>query len=217
MSLEKSDLHRFFSGSTRNGTRRLLHPAHHGGSGTITGGAHNMFEFIVARSSTADGNRTPSHVTFSRVYPHSLCCLTRHQVFVRVIPSMCHALVCLISLRPSFCTLHPPDLSLQLLCGLVRSYTPCALSRMRSLAHWPTMPLSHFLGSPALPPLRLTGGFCLADWTVPRQDVNLRVPPLLARSVCTHAGSGPRESAAACYWHAWWTPSPWPPVSLKYS
>ena len=29
-----------------------------------------------------------------------------------------------------------------------------------------------FLGSPVLPPLRLTGGFCHADWTVPRQDVN---------------------------------------------
>ena len=40
-SLEKSDLHRFLSGSIRNGIRRLLHPAHHGGSGTIPGGAHD--------------------------------------------------------------------------------------------------------------------------------------------------------------------------------
>ena len=30
----------FLSGSIRNGIRRLLHPAHHGGSGTIPGGAH---------------------------------------------------------------------------------------------------------------------------------------------------------------------------------
>ena len=42
MSLEKSDLHRFLSGSIRNGIRRLLHPAHHGGTGTIPGGAHKI-------------------------------------------------------------------------------------------------------------------------------------------------------------------------------
>ena len=75
-------------------------------------------------------NRTPSHVTFSRAYTHSFQCLTRHwlKVLVRVIPSMCHALVCLISLRPSLRTLHLSlpsstsfDLSLHLLCGLVRS------------------------------------------------------------------------------------------------
>ena len=40
VSLEKIDLHRFLPGSTRNGIRRLLHPAHLGGSGTIPGGAH---------------------------------------------------------------------------------------------------------------------------------------------------------------------------------
>ena len=43
-SLEKSDLHRFLSGSIRNGIRRLLHPAHHGGSGTIPGGAHKIHQ-----------------------------------------------------------------------------------------------------------------------------------------------------------------------------
>ena len=42
--LQKSDLHRFFSGSIRNGIRRLLHPAHHGGSGTIIGGANNIHQ-----------------------------------------------------------------------------------------------------------------------------------------------------------------------------
>ena len=53
-----------------------------------------------------------------------------------------------------------------------------------------------FVGSPALPPLRLTGGFRHADYTVPRQDVNSSFPPppcgaTLALGVCTHAGSGP--------------------------
>ena len=48
---------------------------------------------------------------------------------------------------------------------------PCTTLRPLTLA-----------GSPALPPLRLTGGFCHTDYTVPRQDVNssfplLRVPP----------------------------------------
>ena len=33
MSLEKSDSHRFLTGNTRNGIRRLLHPAHLGGAG----------------------------------------------------------------------------------------------------------------------------------------------------------------------------------------
>ena len=32
------------SGRTRNGIRRLLHPAHHGGSGTITCGAHDFIK-----------------------------------------------------------------------------------------------------------------------------------------------------------------------------
>ena len=46
VSLETSDLHRFFTGNTRNGTRRLLHPAHLGGSGTIPGGAHENEEQV---------------------------------------------------------------------------------------------------------------------------------------------------------------------------
>ena len=40
VSLEKSDLNQILSGSIRNGIRRLLHPAHHGGSGMTTGGVH---------------------------------------------------------------------------------------------------------------------------------------------------------------------------------
>ena len=36
---------------------RLLVPVPHGGNGIKTGGAHNcFFEFVVARSFTADGN-----------------------------------------------------------------------------------------------------------------------------------------------------------------
>ena len=65
MSLEKSDLHRFLFINIR------------GGSGMNTGGAHK--KLVVARSFTADGNllqptggvnRTPSHVTFSRICMH---------------------------------------------------------------------------------------------------------------------------------------------------
>ena len=41
--------------------------------------------------------------------------------------------------------LHPPDLSLHLLCGSVRSKTPCALPRMRSLALGSTSLLSQVM------------------------------------------------------------------------
>ena len=40
--------------------------------------------------------------------------------------------------------LHPPDLSLHLLCGSVRREISCALPRMRSLALWSTTRLSQF-------------------------------------------------------------------------
>ena len=40
----RATLHRFLSGSIRNGIRRLLHAAHHGGSGTIPGGAHKIHQ-----------------------------------------------------------------------------------------------------------------------------------------------------------------------------
>ena len=75
---------------------------------------------VVAGSFTADGNllqttgkckQYTSHVTFFSVIARMCkCCVARHrlkaQVFVRVISSMCHAHVCLTSLRPSFRTLH---------------------------------------------------------------------------------------------------------------
>ena len=44
VSLEKSDSHRFLSTRIRNGIRRFLHPAHHGGNGMTTGGAHKFIE-----------------------------------------------------------------------------------------------------------------------------------------------------------------------------
>ena len=56
-------------------------------------------------------------------------------------------------------------------------------------------------GSPALPPLRLTGGVCHADWTVPRQDANSPFSPCVCHSLLqkvfahTHVRD-PRESAA---------------------
>ena len=64
-----------------NGGIHLLLPVPHGGSGMKTGGAHIFFlrKIVVARSFRVDGNllqptggvnRTPSHVTFSRVCTH---------------------------------------------------------------------------------------------------------------------------------------------------
>ena len=61
-------------------------------------------------------------------------------------------------------------------------------------------------GSPVLPPLCLTGGFCHADWTVPRQDVNSPFHLLRCHSlqgVCTPASSGLCESAAPVYGMPW--------------
>ena len=77
-NLEKSDLNQSLFINTKGGIRLLL-PVSHGGSGMKTGGAHNYIFFVAARSFTADGNllqptwganRTPSHVTFSRVCTH---------------------------------------------------------------------------------------------------------------------------------------------------
>ena len=69
-------------------------------------------------SCTADGNllqptggvnkQYASHVTFFSCLRAlvMMCHTTLAQVFVRVIPSVCHAPVCLFSLRPSLCTLQ---------------------------------------------------------------------------------------------------------------
>ena len=55
VSLEKSDSHRFLPGNTRNGICRLLHPAHHGGSGKIPGGAQKNHECHAHLSSWKSG------------------------------------------------------------------------------------------------------------------------------------------------------------------
>ena len=92
-------------------------PVLHGGIGTKTGGAHVCFKFIVARSYTADGNLLQptggckqyiSHVMFFSCLCAfvMLCYTTLAPMFVGVISSVCHALECLISLRPSLRTLH---------------------------------------------------------------------------------------------------------------
>ena len=72
----------FLFNNIKDSIRLLLLPVPHGGSGMNTGGAHNYFtRHIFSMSQT-----------------------TLAQVLVRVSPSMCHALVCLIFLRLS--TLH---------------------------------------------------------------------------------------------------------------
>ena len=90
-------------------------------------------------------------LVIARMCKKSHTTLTQGSSVVRVISSMSHAPVCLISLRPFLRTLrlslllHPPDLSLHLLCGSVRSWTPCALPRMRSLTLWSTTRLSQVM------------------------------------------------------------------------
>ena len=54
------------------------------------------------------------------------------------------------------------------------------------------------------PPLRLTGGFSHADWTVSRQVVNSPFSPCVChpdvKGVCTHAGSGPSRVRRHLLW-----------------
>ena len=104
-------------------------------------------------------NSTPHTSPFSRALV-MICHTTLVQVFVRVIPSMCHApwvIVCSL-FDPHFALficlfhlpLHPPELlPFPLPCGCVRSKIPCALRPMRSLALWPITPLSQVM-SPTL-------------------------------------------------------------------
>ena len=102
--------------STKGGTRLLL-PVLHGGIGIKTGGAHICFKFIVAGSFTADGNLLQPTGCVNSTFHTScffsclcafvmLCYTTLAPMFVGVISSVCHALECLISLRPSLRTLH---------------------------------------------------------------------------------------------------------------
>ena len=74
-----------------------------------------------------------------------------------------------------------------------RFHQPCLLpgrtSRTGEDCHHRTTwrPLT-LAGSPVLPPLRLAGGFCHADLTVPRQDVNSPFTPACAtgQTRCLH-------------------------------
>ena len=101
-------------------------------------------------------NRTPSHVTFSRLCTHVQQCRTWHwlKVFVHVIPSMLRAQCLIWSLFDSplgtlhslsHHPLHSPNLHLHLLCGSVRREVPGALPRKRSWALWPTTPRSQVM------------------------------------------------------------------------
>ena len=101
-----------------------------------------------------------------------------------------------------------------------RFHQPCLLpgrtSRIGGACRFPVPRGGHlpFAGSPALPPLRLTGGFCHADQTVPRQDVNSSFSPCVCHlhERCLHTRRLGPSRAAACYRHALGTPSPWPHV-----
>ena len=78
-----------------------------------------------------------------------------------------------------------------------RFHQPCLLpgriSRIGEDCRFPVPRGGHLLpswvGSPALPPLLLTGGFCHADRMVPRQDVNSSFLPCMCHpegeGVCT--------------------------------
>ena len=130
----------------------------HGGSGMKTGWAHNFFNLCSKTvyswwqsAATDDGwcEQNTSHVTiflvFARMFNDvshdigsSVC--ARHTIHVSC------AWLCVWSLfDPLFALfislshlqLHPPDISLHLPCGSVRSKIPCALRPMRSLPLWP--------------------------------------------------------------------------------
>ena len=134
MSLEKSDLLRFLSGSIRNGIRRILHPAHHGGSGTIPGGAHKIHSHLMTRTCVAQvqvwrAQRT-LHIISCVIFVRSCC------VFDSPRLSLPPLAVYLLSCR----LVHLPNL--QLLLPRCRGQIPCALPLMRTLAPLPSTTLS---------------------------------------------------------------------------
>ena len=116
-SLEKNDLNQSLFINTK-GDIRLLLPVLHGGSGMKTGGALfflkknccSKIAYSWWQSAATDGRwkQFSSHVTFFSCLRSCviICHTTLAQVFVRVISSMSHAPVCLISLGPSLRTLH---------------------------------------------------------------------------------------------------------------
>ena len=87
---------------------------------------------------TGGVNRTPSHVTFSRVCPHTWQCLTRHwlKVLVRVIPCVC----------PCACVL---DLS-----STLSSHSSFVSSPSSTSSYWSFTSSSMWIGSELNPPVR---------------------------------------------------------------
>ena len=144
---------------TQGGIRLFL-PVPHSGSGmNINGRAHylricgcNIFYswFLSAAINGVCVNGTPSHVTFSRICTHVQQIRTWHwlKFLVRVMSSMFHVFVCLTSLRPTTC---PSSQSLAPFYWILLIFFSTfyvgrlgevlrALSRMRSLILWSTMP-----------------------------------------------------------------------------
>ena len=160
VNLEKSDLNQILLINTKGGVRRLLLPVPHGGSGMNTGGAHNYFSVVVARSFTADGNLLQPTECVNRTAhtTHFLMFLCTHDNVARDIGSRCSVLhiihvscACVFDFSSthhfalficlSHLLLYPPNLHLHLLYGSVRREFTCALPRMRSLTLWSTTPL----------------------------------------------------------------------------
>ena len=83
-----------------------------------------------------------------------------------------------------------------------RFHQPCLLpGRSHPRTMWQPLTLA---GSRVPPSLRLTGGFCHAHQTVPRQDVNSPFSPACATRYhrCLHTQvRDPRGATAACFWH----------------
>ena len=71
---------------------------------------------------------------------------------------------------------------------------------------------TYLFGQPDSPSFANHWRYCHADWTVPLQDVNSSFLPRMchpAEQVSAHTQiRDPRESTAACWWHALGTPSP---------
>ena len=119
--------------------------------------------------------------------------------------------------EPSSRTIPTLDRTLVAL-NIDRFHQPCLLPGRTSRIGEDCRPRTRgghlpFLGSPALPPLRLTGGF----FATPTRRHHGRTlihpsPPACATPDCTgdrtHAGSDPLESAAACFGHALGPPPP---------
>ena len=154
--------------STKDGTRFL--PVLHGGVGTKTGGAHNLFIspkiLMLVGSMTTDSNLlqpTGCVNSTSRTSPFSrsqralamMCHTTLAEVFLRVIPSMCHApewlsvlssiLTLLSSLSLTVFQIFFLNLGFHLLLfhvDVLGARSPVHFAQMKSLSLWPITLLS---------------------------------------------------------------------------